>query len=98
MIKDAYEDYKRHLSDAQENEKSTHSLEFGKFVSKQWQQLQVGNIVRIDRDQYIPADLLILHSSDKKGCCYVETKNLDGETNLKIKNAWKDINYYFKIE
>ena len=39
----------------------------------------------------MPCDLLILKSSDENGVCYVETKNLDGETNLKIKLANKDI-------
>jgi phospholipid-transporting ATPase len=57
----------------------------------------VGNIVKISSDEYIPADVLILHSSDPKGVCYVETKNLDGETNLKLKNTQKDLNYYFKL-
>jgi magnesium-transporting ATPase (P-type) len=41
--------------------------------------------VKILEDEYIPADMLILNSSGPKGTCYVETKNLDGETNLKIK-------------
>lgn len=38
MIKDAFEDYKRHLSDAQENEKLVLSLnrQNGKFEEKQW--------------------------------------------------------------
>ena len=39
----------------------------------------------------IPADLLILNTSDVKGAAYVETKNLDGETNLKIKSANKEL-------
>jgi P-type E1-E2 ATPase len=89
MIKDAFEDYKRHLSDSQENDKLVLCLDrhTGRFEDKNWHKIIVGDILKIKSDQYIPADLLILHSSDPKGCCYVETKNLDGETNLKIKNA-----------
>lgn len=38
----------------------------------------------------IPADLVLLYSPDVKGNCFVETKNLDGETNLKIKSCPKE--------
>ena len=33
--------------------------------------------------------MVLCRSSDRKGMCYVETKNLDGETNLKHKVAVK---------
>lgn len=55
----------------------------------------MGDILKVVSDESIPADLLILHTSDPKGCCYVETKNLDGETNLKVKSAEKDLNRVF---
>jgi phospholipid-transporting ATPase len=55
----------------------------------------VGDIIKVNEDEMIPADIVILHTSDPKGCCYVETKNLDGETNLKMKNAHKELNDYF---
>ena len=40
----------------------------------------------------MPADLLIVQSSENKSVCYTETKNLDGETNLKHKLAVKTLN------
>ena len=37
--------------------------------------------------EYFPCDMILLNSSNPNGVCYVETKNLDGETNLKHKKA-----------
>jgi magnesium-transporting ATPase (P-type) len=48
----------------------------------------------------LPSDILVIASSGREGLCYVETKNLDGETNMKHRVAPKDLNNYFlnKIE
>lgn len=59
------------------------------FEKKSWKEVKVGDILRVQNNEEIPADLLILSSSDDDNCCFVETKNLDGETNLKVKQALK---------
>lgn len=58
-----------------------------RFHRDAWKNLQVGDFVRLYNDDEIPADILILSTSDPDGACYVETKNLDGETNLKVRSA-----------
>ena len=58
-----------------------------RFKKDYWKNVQVGDFIRIyDKDQ-IPADVVVLSTSDPDGSCYVETKNLDGETNLKVRQA-----------
>jgi magnesium-transporting ATPase (P-type) len=52
-----------------------------------WKDVRVGDIILIKNNEMIPADVVVLSTSDQQGICYVETKNLDGETNLKIRQA-----------
>lgn len=80
----------RHLDDGKGK-----TLQFSK---KTWKEVKVGDVVRILNNEEIPADVLILSSSDEDNCCYVETKNLDGETNLKIKQALNFTTFDQKIK
>lgn len=45
------------------------------------------SIVRVLDKQEVPADMILLTSSEDGGNCYIETSNIDGETNLKIKQC-----------
>ncbi|KAL7621088.1 phospholipid transporting ATPase [Parahypoxylon ruwenzoriense] len=58
-----------------------------RFHRDHWKNLQVGDFVRLYNDDELPADVVVLATSDSDGACYVETKNLDGETNLKVRQA-----------
>lgn len=53
----------------------------------QWQDLRVGDVVRLRRDQGVPADIILLHATGPNGVAYIDTMALDGETNLKSKQA-----------
>ncbi|EMP36403.1 Putative phospholipid-transporting ATPase IB [Chelonia mydas] len=47
----------------------------------------VGDIVKVTNGQHLPADMIIVSSSEPQAMCYIETSNLDGETNLKIRQG-----------
>ncbi|GJE99985.1 phospholipid-transporting ATPase [Phanerochaete sordida] len=52
-----------------------------------WKKLEVGDIVLLRENEQVPADIVVLSTSDAENMCYVETKNLDGETNLKPRKS-----------
>lgn len=54
-----------------------------------WKKLEVGDLVLLRDNEQIPADVVVLATSDSDGLCFVETKNLDGETNLKPRKSVK---------
>lgn len=56
------------------------------WAPTKWHNLHVGDVVKIERDEAIPADLVLLHSEGANNIAYIETMALDGETNLKNKS------------
>ncbi|KAF7377408.1 P-type phospholipid transporter [Mycena sanguinolenta] len=52
-----------------------------------WKKLEVGDLVLLRDNEQVPADIIVLATSDPDGNCYLETKNLDGETNLKLRKS-----------
>lgn len=100
MAKEGYEDFRRHRLDKAENNREAlvlhayrpvqveaEELKDGPvhWATVKWQSLQVGDIVKVDRDQPIPADIMLLSSKGPNNTAYIETMALDGETNLKTK-------------
>lgn len=89
----ALEDITRHKADTEANSSyvKKYQLHNQALEDMMWADLQVGDFIKIHSREKIPADIIVISVCEKTepplGMCYVETKSLDGETNLKLRQA-----------
>ena len=74
-------------SETKETRSDSIAVEEGlkQWAPVKWHNLRVGDVVKLARDEAIPADIVLLHSSGPNDIACIETMALDGETNLKNK-------------
>jgi len=88
LIFEAKDDLQRYRGDRQSNSQHcTRVLKNGDLQKTTWGDLVPGEVIRVEKGEHIPADILIIDSSEENGICYIETSGIDGETNLKIRKT-----------
>ena len=98
MGKEAYDDYKRHLRDKEANSAKYLILEPSGADAAPFDggphtrsvpssSIRVGDLILLEKNQRVPADLVLLRTSDSSGTCFIRTDQLDGETDWKLRAA-----------
>lgn len=83
MAREGIDDYFRYQRDRLANERKCVAIRNGVKTMVQAQNILLGEVVYVENGEEIPADMVILKSPHKLGSVFLETTNLDGETNLK---------------
>lgn len=96
LVKETIEDYRRHREDRRINQLVTEVI--GPRGKVKWGKVRVGEVLRVNKDEAFPADLVLLHAESDDGLAFVETKQLDGESNLKVKACLHEVSKFFETE
>ncbi len=86
-VREGVEDWRRHAEDRLVNSAACTVLRGGRPTAAAWRDLLVGDVVVVRCGELLPADVVLLASSDLKGLAFVSTVGLDGETNAKPKRV-----------
>ncbi len=90
MGKEAYDDFKRYQRDREANNALYKTInENNEFVTTPSCDLKVGDVVEVVAGQRIPADLVLLYTSNANGAVFISTDQLDGETDWKLRKGVK---------
>ncbi|XP_031441634.1 probable phospholipid-transporting ATPase IIB [Clupea harengus] len=87
MMREAGDEVRRYTRDKEMNSQLYSKLTMRGKVQVKSSDIQVGDLIIVEKNQRIPADMVFLRTSEKAGSCFIRTDQLDGETDWKLKVA-----------
>eukprot|EP01087_Luapelamoeba_hula_P020418 TRINITY_DN6962_c0_g1_i1.p1 TRINITY_DN6962_c0_g1~~TRINITY_DN6962_c0_g1_i1.p1 ORF type:complete len:1107 (+),score=152.37 TRINITY_DN6962_c0_g1_i1:336-3656(+) len=87
MMKEAWDDYKRWRRDVEVNSQSFQQLTDEGLVTVPSSAIKVGHLIVVNTNQRVPADMVLLRTTEKSGASFIRTDQLDGETDWKLRRA-----------
>nr|XP_061808291.1 probable phospholipid-transporting ATPase IIB isoform X3 [Nerophis lumbriciformis] len=87
MVREAVDEVRRHQRDKEMNSQLYSKLTLRGKIQVKSSDIQVGDLIIVEKNQRIPADMIFLRTSERNGACYIRTDQLDGETDWKLKVA-----------
>ena len=87
LIREALDDIVRYWRDREMNSEKYEKLTRNGFDEVESANIQVGDLIVIHKDKRIPADVVLLRTTEKSGACFIRTDQLDGETDWKLRIA-----------
>ena len=82
-----------YVNDLKVNNQTAHIYDTDKkkFIDKPWKEIKVGQIIKVNKDEVVPADIIILEAMDHKHQCYVDNSSINGNFDMfTIKKACSD--------
>ncbi|MFT7811527.1 putative phospholipid-transporting ATPase IIB isoform X1 [Arapaima gigas] len=87
MVREAVDEVRRYRRDKEMNSQLYSKLTVRGKIQVKSSDIQVGDLIIVEKNQRIPADMIFLRTSEKNGACFIRTDQLDGETDWKLKVA-----------
>ncbi|KAJ7413556.1 putative phospholipid-transporting ATPase IIB [Willisornis vidua] len=87
VVREAVDEFRRYKRDKEMNSQLYSKLTVRGKVQVKSSDIQVGDLIIVEKNQRIPSDMVFLRTSEKTGSCFIRTDQLDGETDWKLKVA-----------
>ena len=99
ILKEGWDDYQRYIRDMELNgDIYDKLLQNGNVKNVRSSKLRVGDIVRVNQDERIPADMCLLYTTDRAGTIFIRTDQLDGETDWKMRKPVHATQQHLPVE